>query len=473
MKLSTLRVLSDSEVRQIHEATIDVLAHCGVKIDSREMLDFLAGKGVTVDRQAGIARFSQSCVEDALAAIPSQFEVFDREGRPAFVLGDGVPKIAAGHNAVFWVDSKTGRTRPSTVADVETFARICDRLETIDMIGIPVMPQDVPDPEASLLYGVRAVIENSRKPVYFSTDNRKVNRAIIELARAAFAGDFENQVYAISQLSPTSPLYWEGGVIEAIRDTLTTNVPLAILPEPNAGVSAPYTLAGLLTVNNIECVSGLVMIQMLRPGAKVMYANSWTTTDMRTGAALVGSTETTICRIAGAQLGRFYKTPTHTTAPNSDNHAHDEQNAWEKTFSTFCSVAAGNDLIVNCGMFATGMTCSHEQLVMDEEISAMSRRIADGVSVTDQTVARDVIKQIGPRGDYLTAEHTLEWLRSNEYLPPRVSIRGPLAAWQAQGGKDTYALAGELAARLGGTAENPLDKTRSAKLVEIIKGFGS
>jgi len=136
-------------------------------------------------------------------------------------------------------------------------------------------------------------------------------------------------------------------------------------------------------------------------------------------------------------------------------------------------VAAGNDLIVNCGMFATGMTCSHEQLVMDEEISAMSRRIADGVSVTDQTVARDVIKQIGPRGDYLTAEHTLEWLRSNEYLPPRVSIRGPLAAWQAQGGKDTYALAGELAARLGGTAENPLDKTRSAKLVEIIKGFGS
>ena len=116
----------------------------------------------------------------------------------------------------------------------------------------------------------------------------------------------------------------------------------------------------------------------------------------------MGSTETTICRVAGAQLARFYHLPCHTTAPNSDNHAHDEQNAWEKTFSTFCSVGAGNDLIVNCGMFATGLTCSHEQLIMDEEISAMAKRIAAGVRVTPETLATDLIKQVGPRGDFMT-----------------------------------------------------------------------
>ncbi len=211
-------------------------------------------------------------------------------------------------------------------------------------------------------------------------------------------------------------------------DTVETGVPLAILPEPNAGVSAPYTLAGLLTVNNAECLSGLVMIQLLRPGARVLYANSWTTTDMRTGAALVGSTETSICRIAGAQLARFYNVPSHTTAPNSDNHAHDEQNAWEKTFSTFCSAAAGNDLIVNCGMFATGMTCSHEQLIMDEEIAAMSKRIVAGIRVTDETIAGDLIKEIGPRWQFphrhsrLTAHLTLAALRRISD-PARVGTR--------------------------------------------------
>ncbi len=398
MKLSTLTVLSDQEIQEIHNASLDILENCGVRILSSRMLSFLADRGLAVDRDSQIVRFPRACIEDALSHIPSQFEVFDREGRFVFVVGDGNTKIAAGHNAVFWVDTDTGETRNSTVADVELFARICQELECIDMIGIPVMPQDVPNPKATLLYGVRAVLENSTKPVFFSTESAQVNHTCIELLRAAFAGDLLNQVYGISQLSPTSPLFWEEGAMDAIMDMVDTGVPIAVLPEPNAGVSAPYTLAGLLTVNNAECLSGLAMIQMLRPGTKVMYANSWTTTDMRTGAALVGSTETSLCRIAGAQLARFYRVPSHTTAPNSDNHAHDEQNAWEKTFSTFCSVASGHDLIVNCGMFATGMTCSHEQLIMDEEISAMAKRIAAGIEVNSDTIAKDLIQEIGMYG---------------------------------------------------------------------------
>ncbi|MCK4590843.1 MAG: trimethylamine methyltransferase family protein, partial [Candidatus Latescibacteria bacterium] len=202
------------------------------------------------------------------------------------------------------------------------------------------------------------------------------------------------------------------------------------------------------------------------------YANSWTTTDMRTGAALVGSTETSLCHIAGAQLARFYHVPSHTTAPNSDNHAHDEQNAWEKTFSTFTSVASGHDLIVNCGMFATGMTCSHEQLIMDEEISAMAKRIAAGIEVNSDTIAKDLIQEIGPQGDtYLTADHTLRWLRSNEYLMPRVSVRGPRGVWEAQGGNDTYQLAREKTKQYARLEPRSLSPARRAKLREIIEQF--
>ena len=472
MKLDLFRVLSDDEVKAIHEATVDILENCGVKVLSREMLDFLKGKGLPADTESGIVKLPRKVIEDALAGVPKQFEVFDREGEPAFVLGDGRPKIAAGHNAVFWLDWETGETRSSRVEDVEIFARICDQLETIDMVGVPVMPQDVPHPRTTLLYGVKACVENSRKPIYFSTDGADVNRACMEIISAGFKGDTRTQVYGISQLSPTSPLYWEGSVCEAIKDTVEAGFPLSILPEPNAGVSAPYTLAGLITVNNAECISGIVMAQLLRPGAKVLYANSWTTTDMRTGAALVGSTETTICRIAGAQLAKFYGIPCHTTAPNSDNHAHDEQNSWEKTFSQFCAVGAGNDLIVNCGMFATGMTCSHEQLVMDEEISAMCLRIREGVLATPETIAADLIKEIGPQGEtYMMTDHTFEWLRSNEYLMPRVSVRGSYASWQASGGKDSTGLAKEKARELAANSSSPISSERAARIAEIVARF--
>jgi len=472
MKLATLKVLSEQEVKDIHEASLDILTHCGMKILSRRLFDFLKEKGLEVDEQNQIVRFSCRCIEDALSTIPSQFDVFDREGKFAFVLGDREPKVAAGHNAVFWVDSKTGERRNSTVADVELFARICQQLECIDMIGIPVMPQDVPDPKATLLYGVRACIENSTKPIYFSTDNLKTNRACIEMLRAAFEGNFQEQIYGINQLSPTSPLFWEEGALEALMDTVDAGVPMAILPEPNAGMSAPYTLAGLLTMNNAECLSGLAIIQLLNPGHKVIYANSWTTTDMRSGAALVGSTETTICRIAAAQLAHFYNVPSHTTAPNSDNHAHDEQNAWEKTFSMFSAVGAGHDLIVNCGMFATGMTCSNEQLLMDEEISAICRRIAAGVSVNKDTIASDLIKQIGPQGGtYLITEHTMKWLYSDEYIKPRLSVRGAYALWEQNGAKDTYQLAREKIGKYAEFEPPQLPPDMATKLDEIVSSF--
>ena len=337
------------------------------------------------------------------------------------------------------------------------------------MIGIPVMPQDVAIPKTSLLHAVGACAENSRKPIFFSTDNGEVNRGCIELLRATLAGDFDTQVYGISQLSPTSPLFWEENVCEAILDTLETNVPLAILPEPNAGVSAPYTLAGLLTMNNAECLSGLAIIRLLKPGHPVLYANSWTTTDMRSGAALVGSIETSVCRIAGAQLARFYGVPSHTTAPNSDNHAHDEQNAWEKTFSLMASVGAGNDLIVNCGMFACGMTCSDEQLLMDAEIAAMCRRLAAGVEVTPETIAADLIKRVGPQGEpYLTQKHTLERLRSAEYFLPHLAVRGPFASWQAAGSRDTAMLARAGAAELAQNSPAGLDAARAQLVADRL-----
>jgi trimethylamine---corrinoid protein Co-methyltransferase len=225
-----------------------------------------------------------------------------------------------------------------------------------------------------------------------------------------------------------------------------------------------------LTMNNAECLSGLAMIQLLAPGHKVLYANSWTTTDMRSGVALVGSIETTICRIAGAQLARFYGVPAHTTAPNSDNHAHDEQNAWEKAFSLMAAVGAGNDLIVNCGMFATGMTCSHEQLLMDAEMAAMCRRLAAGVVVSAETTAADLIKQIGPRGEsYLMQDHTVDRLRSAEYFVPKLAVRGGFASWKGAGARDTAQLAKELARKLAAAPPAALPADRRARVEAVIQ----
>jgi len=136
------------------------------------------------------------------------------------------------------------------------------------------------------------------------------------------------------------------------------------------------------------------------------------------------------------------------------------------------SAGAGNDLLVNCGMFATGMTCSQEQLVMDAEISEMSLRLAKGMEVNADTIAADLIKQIGPQGEgYLTAEHTMSYLRSDEYYTPKLAVRGPRASWEAAGSRDTYQIARDIVSDYAAQPAVPLDPVRAAKMEEIIKGF--
>ncbi len=145
-------------------------------------------------------------VYDYLAAV----EVTTLVGLPEGMAGWVIP---AQDYAVFWVDSETGQTRPSTVRDVEQFAHLCELLANIDTIGIPVMPQDVPDPKATLLYGVQACITHSRKPIFWSTDRPEVNCAIIRMLASAFRGDITSQAYGITQVSPTSPLWWRNCIL--------------------------------------------------------------------------------------------------------------------------------------------------------------------------------------------------------------------------------------------------------------------
>ncbi|HSV30540.1 MAG TPA: trimethylamine methyltransferase family protein [Atribacteraceae bacterium] len=422
MKLNRAEVLSREEIHSIHEASLRILDERGVIVLSDAMRKLFGEKGLPVDHDSGVVRIPPSIVERSLQQAPSSFPLFTVDGHPWRTVGEGEPLFACGHNAVFMLDRRTGQRRESLVQDVEDFVCIADQLAEIDLVGIPVMPQDTPA-ESTLLYAVKAAMTTSKKPVFFSSESAGINRMIIRMAHSVNPG-VTDRPFLVSQLSPTSPLYWEKGAIEALFEVCRAGIPLAILPEPIAGVSAPHTLAGLLTMHNTECLSGIVFSQLIREKTPVIYASSWTAYDMRANMAVIGTPETDILRIAGAQMAAFYQIPSHTTAPNADSHVHDEQNAWERTLSTLVSAQAGNHLIVNAGMFATGLTVSLEQLLLDAEIIGMVRRLMRGMKVDRETIFLDEIRRVGHRGNYFMEESTLRHLRSGEFWLSRISILG-------------------------------------------------
>ncbi len=467
MKLNRMQVLSNTEVQSIRDATTRILEETGVRIDSEKALSLMKDRGALVDMDQGTVRFPAGLQEKALSSAPKTIDMYSREGEPAFRLGDGNSFFASGHNAVFFEDPVEGTHRQFTLKDVENFAKVTHHLEDLDVLGLPASPAGV-NSRTSLLYALKVCMENSTKPVFFSTDSEVINHFGMNMAEVFTGKTTGKNAYMISQLSPTSPLFWEKGAVEGTIECARRNFPVAILPEPIAGMTAPYSLAGLITVHNAEAISGVIITQLVNPGTPVIWSSSWTVFDMKKSAALVSSLETSLAKIGGAQVAKSYGLPLHTTAPNSDNHAHDEQNSWEKVFSTLCGAAAGSELIVNCGMYACGMAISLEQLVMDAEIVGQVKRLMKGIDCSTGMIAEDLIKQVKHRGTFIMEDHTLNLLHGDEFREPLVGVRGGRDLWVKEGKKDAVACARSVARELTEKAVPTVSRVISAGLERVI-----
>lgn len=472
MRLNNLEVLSKGEIELIHESSLDVLEKVGLIVESNRVLDILKENGCDVDYDTKLAKFPRSVTEKCIKSLPSKIPIYDRDGNVALVLGDGNSYCASGHNAVFAIVDENGDRRESTIKDVEDFAVISDYLSEVDVIGVPVMPQDV-TPQTTLLYAIKAILENSKKPVFFSSESDIINQAAIEMGRAVLKKDsLSCGSNLISQLSTTSPLYWEKGAAEALYVAAKEGLPVNFLPQPITGVTAPYTLAGILTIHNTEVLSGIVISQLINPGTPVIYGAAWTTYEMKLANVLIGRAEASLLKIAGAQMAHYYNIPSHTTAPESDSNVHDEQIAWEKMLSIVAGIIGSNDIIVNLGMFGTGMCISNKQLVMDNEMCRIVKRFLKGIEVNRETIAFDTIASVGPRETYLMEEHTIKYLRSDEHVELGISNGSNYHIWKTKGSKNVVQKAGDKVQEiLAKGSKCSLEPETKQKLADIIKKY--
>lgn len=475
MQLNRYEVLDEEEIFKIHEASLEILSEVGIAIYSKEVLELLNEAGAIVDFKKSIARIPKNLVEEALVSVPLNVLIWSKDKKSVFTLGDGHSHIVTGFDELYVPSSERNKWRKIAKSDVADFAKIADALKNIDMVGPQGMPQDVVVPEASLLHAVDAVFNNTEKPLYFSPDTRRVTRAVFDIAKTTVEkNDLSLHPILICQLSPTSPLSWVKDEVEALVETAKCKVPCNILPMPYAGVTAPITIAGQLTIHNTEFLSSVVITQLVRKGTPILYGGGWTSFNMREGNALCATPETAILRIAGVQLARFYKVPSHVVGLNSDSLCSDAQNGWEKCLTGLSSLNAGADLIVGPGAYGTYLVSSNEQLVIDNEILGMLYRFLKGINISSETMAIDIIKKVGPRGNFLEEEHTLQYLRSGEHWEAEISNRCMYQTWFKRGYPDIVENAKRKVKEILQTHQpRELDISVQKEIKRIIKTFES
>ena len=218
-------------------------------------------------------------------------------------------------------------------------------------------------------------------------------------------------------------------------------IPLALPAEPLCGATSPVTLAGNLVIQNVDSLTEVCLTQLVNPGTPVIYGSVASSADFRDLKYIAGSIEMGLLNAAGAQLAQFYRLPFYATAGMSDAKTVDAQCGYESALSSLlCALSGANFIHDAAGLLDFALSVSYEKYVVDNEIIGMVMRAVEGIKVDEDTLAFDLIKEVGPGGNFVSAKHTRKYMRTEHYQPT-LSDRDHLEEWQAKGKRDTYARA--------------------------------
>jgi trimethylamine--corrinoid protein Co-methyltransferase len=411
---------------------MNVLSETGVAVHSQKALELLRDGGAEILWDRKVARIPRKLVEECLSSVPSQFPIYNMDRKIAFVIGERPCRHCTGFDELS-IPLDSGAWRDMKKADIGEFTAIADALDNVDMVGPQGLAHDVM-PQSAILHGADAVFRHTNKPFYFAVDRLQVLRAVCDLTRIVI--DENNLAKCppmIVQISPSSPLFWTEGAAESLMEAARCGVPITCLPQPMAGASAPLTLAGELIVGNAEFLSCCVITQLAKKGSPLIYGAAWTVIHMHESNALFATPEAQLLRVAGIQMAHSYGVPAHVQGLNADAPVYDEQLGWEKTLTGMCGILGDADLIVGGGAYGTAMVSSKEQLVLDNEVLGILRRLKRGIAVSDESMAFKTIQEVGPQGNYLLEDHTLRHLRSEEHFISRVSNKSGYQRWKGKG----------------------------------------
>lgn len=305
-----INVFSPDELYSIHCATLDVLQHVGVRVDSKEAREIFASGGAIVDPKTNIVKFSPYIVEDAIRTAPCTIQLAGRDPKKDYILESNRVGFVNFGEGVNILDPVTRKYRPSVKQDVANAAKMSDYLSEMDISYRAVVAQDCPGP-AQALHNAEAIFPNTTKHFFIGADGVRNARKLIAMAAAVAGGEDKLKERPIISFNvcPTSLLKLIPECTDVVIESARVGIPINIISMAMAGATSPVTLAGTLVTHNAEVLSTIVLSQLTRKGAPCIYASSTTIMDMRHTTAPVGAPELGMISASVARMAQYYNLP--------------------------------------------------------------------------------------------------------------------------------------------------------------------
>lgn len=437
MKTQRFEVLSQLEIEQIHAASMEVLQEIGIKVSYATARELFLQAGAQVDEDSQAVKLPESLVRWAIEQAPKEFFLhgLDPDFRIQIGGAQQSPVFAGLGTPTRIIDLETQAVRPATYRDVLDHIILISACEHIHNSQMDVWPDDIPMTtiHSEAIWGWA---HHSRKSFGMGCYGYLPTWDMMRMMALAVGGKTElrQRPRFFGICSVVSPLQMDQAQAEGLLICAEYGQPVTMAPEAIAGATAPVTLAGLLVQENAAILAHITLAQIFRPGTPVLYGTVSTVSNMRYGNVALGAPETGLITAASAQMARYYGLPIRSVGGATEAKRPDLQAGFERLGTLLPAVLAGVNLITCAGTLDGTLLEDHALLLLDDEICGAALRLARGIDVSAETLAVDLIKQVGFSGNYLAEPHTASRFRQELFIPKLLS-REPYDTWEKQGSK--------------------------------------
>ncbi|MBR5740676.1 MAG: trimethylamine methyltransferase family protein [Firmicutes bacterium] len=397
-----VQVLSDDEIKLVHQRTMEILETAGIWIKSPVAFEMLKKAGARTDDERQIVFISEDMVTDALAKAPKTFKLGGRNHRFDLTLPTSESRHQMSGIATAIYDIETGEKRDAVISDIIDIGRVFQKTETGALCWTGVTASDVPQ-KTHNLHEMAAIIQGTSKHVQVelsSTYEASFAARILEAVCGSREKVIEDKI-ASFLYCPVSPLTQDRKMLEAYLSLAEYEIPITIYPMPIIGLTSPASLFSTLCQINAEVLSAIVIFQTAHPGWPVIYGTASGAADPMTGE-YVRSGEAPLISMGGTAMARFYGLPCAVTGGGS--------------FETMPAYLGNPDLIDGLGAIECGMAVDLRAILADEETGKRCMRIRKGIRIGEGTdLTEDIIKE-GPGGGFLMHRSTMKNFRNNDEI---------------------------------------------------------
>jgi len=465
LKIKPLETISEDEIERIHAATINVLEETGIKIENKWALDLLNKNGCIVDFDSMIARFPQELIEECIKTTPKIFKFKAREEKNDVILGgDSVYfHSAPGMNTI---DLDTFEPRPPTKDEHIDYIKVLDALPNLHKLSAyPYWGYEGVSPAMAIpeSCAIKILYSSKTQEVAYNLDSE-----VFTLKMAQAAG-----VEYMSGLHTTSPLGVDKASIINTRRTVEAGFPIYIANGCTCGGTSPVTVPGSLVVGNAELLSMVVLVQLMEKGTRILVWDIVWPMNMKTGAPFFGQIQDSLENAIFNQIWRKkYKIPiSNGTVGYGSAKNIGFQSGYEKGMAALISALSGANNIQFHGHIFGELSAHPVQAVLDDDIAGMVGHFIEGEEVNKETIALDLIKEVGTiPGQYLDKEHTRKWWKSEQFMGKSADYTSTYSEWTRKGKKNAIDYAKDRAEDIIATHKPlPLPDGKIEEIVKILE----